>query len=294
MLRAWRDFVRDVDPDIITGYNIVNFDLPYIIERAEFLKESQYAMFSRIRGGVSRIKQATLSSKALGTRDTKDINIEGRVQFDMLQIILREHKLRSYSLNSVSAHFLGEQKEDVHHSVITQLQNGDEFSRRRLAVYCIKDAYLPLRLMEKLMCVFNQTEMARVTGVPIVFLFTRGQQIKVASQLYRKARQHDLVIPVERKGNEGGKYEGAVVIEPTRGFYQEPVATLDFASLYPSIMMAHNLCYSTLVPRHLARNWPEDQITHTPNGDYFVKPSVKKGILPVILEELIGARKRAK
>lgn len=84
MLRAWRDFVRDVDPDIITGYNIVNFDLPYIIERAEFLKESQYAMFSRLRGGVSRIKQATLSSKALGTRDTKDINIEGRVQFDML------------------------------------------------------------------------------------------------------------------------------------------------------------------------------------------------------------------
>jgi len=43
MLRGWRDFVRDVDPDIITGYNIVNFDLPYIIERAEFLKDSQYA-----------------------------------------------------------------------------------------------------------------------------------------------------------------------------------------------------------------------------------------------------------
>ena len=84
MLRAWRDFVREVDPDIITGYNIVNFDLPYIIDRAEFLKESQYAQFSRLRGQVSRIKQSTLSSKALGTRDTKDINIEGRVQFDML------------------------------------------------------------------------------------------------------------------------------------------------------------------------------------------------------------------
>lgn len=104
---------------------------------------------------MSRIKSATFSSKAFGTRDSKDINIEGRIQFDMLQIILREHKLRSFSLNSVAAHFLGEQKEDVHHSVITQLQNGDEFSRRRLAVYCIKDAYLPLRLMEKLMCVFN-------------------------------------------------------------------------------------------------------------------------------------------
>jgi len=139
--------------------------------------------------------------------------------------------------------------------VITTLQNGDEFTRRRLAVYCIKDAYLPLRLMEKLMCLFNLTEMARVTGVPISFLFTRGQQIKVSSQLYRKARKHDLLIPVERQGEAGGKYEGAVVIEPTRGFYQVPVATLDFASLYPSIMMAHNLCYSTLVPRFKIKSW---------------------------------------
>jgi len=158
----------------------------------------------------------------------------------------------------------------------------------------MKDAYLPLKLMEKLMCLFNLTEMARVTGVPIIFLFTRGQQIKVASQLYRKARNHDLVIPVERSGASEGKYEGAVVIEPTRGFYKDPVATLDFASLYPSIMMAHNLCYSTLVPRFKIQNYKQEDLTHTPNGDYFVKPSVKKGILPLILEELIGARKKAK
>lgn len=130
---------------------------------------------------MSKIKQTTLSSKALGTRESKDINIEGRVQFDMMQIVLREHKLRSYSLNSVSAHFLNEQKEDVHHSVISKLQNENEFTRRRLAIYCLKDAYLPMRLMEKLMCLFNLTEMARVTGVPISYLFTRGQQIKVAS-----------------------------------------------------------------------------------------------------------------
>ena len=62
----------------------------------------------------------------------------------------------------------------MHHSVISSLQAGDEFTRRRLAVYCLKDADLPLRLMEKLMCLFNMTEMARVTGVPITFLFTRG------------------------------------------------------------------------------------------------------------------------
>ncbi len=64
--------------------------------------------------------------------------MEGRLQLDVLQYMQREHKLRSYTLNSVCAQFLGEQKEDVHHSVITELQNGTPESRRRLAVYCLK------------------------------------------------------------------------------------------------------------------------------------------------------------
>ena len=85
MLCAWRDFVQEVDPDIITGYNIVNFDLPFIIDRSSHLMNNgDFAKFSRIKGKISKIKQSTLSSKALGTRDNKDINIEGRIQFDML------------------------------------------------------------------------------------------------------------------------------------------------------------------------------------------------------------------
>ena len=63
--------------------------------------------------GHSRVKEQTTNIKALGTRENKDVNIEGRVQLDMMQVIIRDHKLRSYSLNSVAFHFLGEQKEDV-------------------------------------------------------------------------------------------------------------------------------------------------------------------------------------
>lgn len=151
-----------------------------------------------------------------------------------------------------------------------------------------------MRLLEKLMCLFNLTEMSRVTGVPISYLFTRGQQIKVASQLYRKASEYDLIIPTEKVGQSEGKYEGAVVIEPTRGYYIDPVATLDFASLYPSIMMAHNLCYSTLIPLEEVKNYNQDQYTRTPNGDHFMRKDIKKGLLPMILEELISARKRAR
>lgn len=89
-------------------------------------------------GDKAAVKNTHFSSKAYGTRDSKETVLDGRIQLDMLQVMQRDYKLRSYSLNAVCAHFLGEQKEDVHHSVITDLQNGTPESRRRLAVYCLK------------------------------------------------------------------------------------------------------------------------------------------------------------
>jgi DNA polymerase delta subunit 1 len=78
------------------------------MDRAEALKIAGFPKFSKLKGQMSKMKSTTLQSKAIGIRDSKDINMEGRVQFDMMTIILREHKLRSYSLNAVSAHFLKE------------------------------------------------------------------------------------------------------------------------------------------------------------------------------------------
>ena len=131
------------------------------------------------RAKQSKVTETKFSSKAYGTRETKETTMDGRITFDVLQVcaaasypaaagaleytffmsylsvsrgnfltsqvLQRDYKLRSYTLNAVSAHFLGEQKEDVHHSIITDLQNGSAQTRRRLAVYCMKDAYLPLR-----------------------------------------------------------------------------------------------------------------------------------------------------
>uniref|UniRef100_A0A0E0F356 DNA polymerase n=1 Tax=Oryza meridionalis TaxID=40149 RepID=A0A0E0F356_9ORYZ len=292
ILLAWRDFIREVDPDIIIGYNICKFDLPYLIERAEVLKIVEFPILGRIRNSRVRVRDTTFSSRQYGMRESKDVAVEGRVQFDLLQAMQRDYKLSSYSLNSVSAHFLGEQKEDVHHSIISDLQNGNSETRRRLA-----DAYLPQRLLDKLMYIYNYVEMARVTGVPISFLLSRGQSIKVLSQLLRKAKQKNLVIP-NIKGQASGQdtFEGATVLEARAGFYEKPIATLDFASLYPSIMMAYNLCYCTLVPPEDARklNLPPESVNKTPSGETFVKPDVQKGILPEILEELLAARKRAK
>lgn len=297
VLLAWRDFIRQVDPDIIIGYNICKFDLPYLLERAKVLGIAEFPLLGRISNSRVRVKDTTFSSRQYGTRESKEVTVEGRVQFDLLQVMQRDYKLSSYSLNSVSAHFLSEQKEDVHHSIISDLQNGNAETRRRLAVYCLKDAYLPQRLLDKLMFIYNYVEMARVTGVPISFLLARGQSIKVLSQLLRKAKQKNLVIPnVKQAGSEQGTYEGATVFEARAGFYEKPIATLDFASLYPSIMMAYNLCYCTLVtPEDVRRlNLPPECLTKTPSGETFVKSNLQKGVLPEILEELLAARKRAK
>lgn len=104
---------------------------------------------------------------------------------------------------AVSAHFLGEQKEDVHHTDISTLQDGNAETRRRLAVYCLKDAYLPQRLLDKLMLMYNYVEMARVTGVPLSFLLARGQSIKVFSQILRKTRSRGLLVPNMKASGTG-------------------------------------------------------------------------------------------
>lgn len=297
MLMAWRDFLEKVDPDVIIGYNISNFDFPYLLDRARHLKVQKFPFLSRLKNVQSQAKDTNFSSKQMGSRDSKVTNTNGRLQLDLLQLVQRDHQLRSYTLNAVCAHFLNEQKEDVHHTMITELYNGTPESRRRLAVYCLKDAYLPQRLMDKLLCLVNYTEMARVTGVPFNYLLARGQQVKFISQLFRKALEQNLVIPNLRNEGTDEQYEGATVIEPTRGYYDVPIATLDFASLYPSIIQAHNLCYTTLLNKtaveKLGLQKDEDYII-TPNGDMFCTAKVRKGLLTQILEELLTARKNAK
>ena len=110
------------------------------------------------------------------------------------------------------------------------------------------------------------------------------------------------------------QYEGATVIEPKKGFYDVPIATLDFSSLYPSIMMAHNLCYTTLLDKATVERLglvKDVDYSQTPNNgtplytgghrspfmpdvDLFVKRTRRRGLLPTILDDLISARKRAK
>jgi len=144
----------------------------------------------------------------------------------------------------------------------------------------------------------NLVEMAKATSVPLCFLVERGQQIKVFSQLCKKAAELGFLVPVIYQGTlpEEG-YEGATVLEAQSGAYYAPITALDFASLYPSIMMAHNLCYSTLV-------MDEKRYGNVPGVEYetFTLGSGKSykfaqnvpSLLPTILAELKQFRKQAK
>jgi DNA polymerase delta subunit 1 len=295
MLEEWAAFVREMDPDIFTGYNINNFDFPYLIERARHLKLKRFDFLGRILDIRSTIKETVTQTK-IGRRTFKSINFEGRVPYDMLMVIKRDFKLRSYTLNSVCQEILGEQKEDVHYSIITDLQNGDEQTRRRLAVYCLKDAELPVRLLNTVRSFTNDVEMARVTGVPITSLLTKGEQVKVVAQLLKHARKAGYFMPAHQGAASSEQYEGATVIEPMRGYYTDPIVTLDFSSLYPSIMIAHNLCYTTLIKPNVKEklSLTDEQVTTTPANCMFVKSWVRPGLLPHILQHLLAARKKTK
>ena len=278
---------------------------------------------SRKADYACKVQQKIFQSNQLGTRESYEIIMPGRVSVDCLPQIQTAYKLRSYSLNNVSSEFLKEQKDDVHYSQITPLFQKDEYGRRTLAHYCLKDAQLPIKLCNKLMIVLQLFEMAKVTGVTLLTLTKSGQQVRMISLLARYTKQHDLLIPVRTNKGEATRMadsseeeglEGATVLEPLKGFYDknDPIATLDFNSLYPSIMIAHNLCYSTLInPRNFDVNQfnadhktkfasfeelvaDSEYVTKTPQNCYFVKPAVQKGLLPDILRELLAARKKAK
>lgn len=96
--------------------------MPYLLNRAIALKVHSFPILGRIIEERSSVSSTTFQSKAYGKRENKVINISGRIQFDLLHILLREYKLRSYTLNAVSFHFLQEQKEDVQHNIISDLQ----------------------------------------------------------------------------------------------------------------------------------------------------------------------------
>ena len=299
LLLGYARFINDTDPDIIVGYNIFGFDNGYLFERAKVLGiEEIFSFQSKLSFKQTEIVTKILNNQQSGFNDWKMTKIYGRTHIDLLQVIKKDFKLDSYKLNNVGEHFLGEGKDDVSPKEIFEAwsKTGTREKRTIVGKYCVQDTNLCLLLFEKFAVLANHIEMAKVTRVPLEYLITRGQSIKVFSQIAYETRKAGYLIPVLPKVQIEGKFQGATVLEAKVGYYNRPVCGLDFASLYPSIMISENMCYSTIVldPKYLGLPDIEYSTIDCGNDVSFTFVQNQPGVLSGILQSLWKNRKITK
>lgn len=259
VILRWVKLIQETDPDILTGYNIWGFDWSFLHERSKLLKCEELFMKLGRRESVSSIfVNKTLSSSALGENHLKYVDMEGRCQIDLYKLVMRDHKLGSYKLDSVAEHFLGDRKVDLKPSEL--FRKFREFTSKSIcdiATYCVQDCELCNRLMNKLEVLPNNLGMSNVCLIPLYWLFYRGQGIKIFSLVAKECKDAGILVPVLDKyknkhlsddtaSGDDDSYEGAIVLVAKPGVYLNPVSCLDFASLYPSTMNAENLSHNSL------------------------------------------------
>ena len=250
VLLAWTKFMNLLDPDVITGYNIWGFDLKYLYDRSVLLGISEeFCQLGRVRNKTSKLVEKQLQSSALGQNFFYILEMEGRVQVDIMKVVQRDFKLDMYKLDFVAETFLKSNKVDLSpKQLFAKYKEGGSANIREIAVYCVQDCELCNRLMNKLEIITNNVGMGNVCHVPFYWLFLRGQGVKIYSLVARQCRKEGFLLKLQRKGADEDKgYEGAVVLVATPGIYMTPVSVNDFASLYPSSMISENISHDSIV-----------------------------------------------
>jgi hypothetical protein len=162
MLTRFSLFVIQIDPDVITGFNVCAFDLKYLIERMQKLRLNSALCIGRMEGCPMCFFKRSSEENVFLFKDGSyrrgvEVFIPGRVVHDMYQWITNQYHFirtdlnpRPYSLDACALHFLKDAKGDLEWQQIVPMFNGTDADRRALAVYCLKDAQLALRLMNLL------------------------------------------------------------------------------------------------------------------------------------------------
>lgn len=260
LLIGYTEFIQEKNPNVIVGYNILNFDIPYMIDRSKMnYCIDSFDQQGFVKYGHARERTIKWSSSAYGNQTFQFLDAEGRLYVDLLPLVKRDYKMDNYKLKTVSTHFLGSTKDPLSvkgifkcYRIGIKTKNGkySKQARKAMAIcgkYCVQDSALVIRLFNKLQTWIGLCEMAKTCNVPIFYLYTQGQQIRVYSQLYKYCMYKNYV--VEKDGyipKDDEHYVGATVFEPEAGVY-DIVLPFDFASLYPTTIIAYNIDYSTLV-----------------------------------------------
>jgi DNA polymerase elongation subunit (family B) len=254
LLIGFRDLINELNPNILIGYNIFGFDIPYIIERSKLNLCYDFSKFSFNKYTLSTEEKITWSSSAYKNQEFSYFDAEGRLFIDLLPLVKRDFKMDNYKLKTITQYFLGETKDPLSYKGIFKcyrigMKKGEK-GKRALAIcgkYCVQDSLLVLKLMDKLKTWVGLCEMAKTCNVEPFTLYTQGQQIKVYSQFYKYCMYNNIVVEKNAYiSKDTDRYTGAYVFNPIPGIYDD-ICPFDFASLYPTTIIAYNIDYSTLV-----------------------------------------------
>ena len=289
LLEKLIEIIHDYDPDIITGYNINNFDMPYIIDRMRD---------NNIKPAFGRCGQKQVTSKKLMSRFR--ISMVGRVVVDSFELVKKDFSLMRYDLNSVSKSLLNEGKKNVKLSEIEKLWKGEQEGFDRLVEYCTHDSFLAMSLVKKLNLVYKYIALSRISGTLLQDTLNSGETMRIENFLLREFNKEGYVFPCKpgqnevsgREGMRKKELKGGFVIEPDKGLHSNTVV-LDFKSMYPSIIRTFNICPTTLIKDFMPGDQKHQPIK-SPSGALFVSKELRYGIIPRILERLVKQRSGVK
>eukprot|EP00605_Chrysophyceae_sp_TOSAG23-4_P001825 GSChrysophyteH1.ASY1.ANO1.2015.1 assembled CDS len=290
-----------INPDLICGYDIQRNSVGFILSRAVHLK------LSGVQQSLSRLplesppQRSKLEEEYLKNQES-GIYLTGRIVLNLWRRMRAELKLNNYSLGNVTWNLLN-RSVPIFSSSQLNFWYSTRKTRFRTIRYIFRMAELNLDLMDGLDMVRRTCESARLYGIDFFSVLTRGSQYRVEAALATRAHQQGMILLSPSKLDVSGQSalkHIALVMEPKASFYKDPVVVLDFQSLYPSICIAYNLCFSTCFG---SVRYGDDKASAaldlkssyvSPSGAIFASEHSRSGVLPSLLRDLLNLRQMIK
>jgi DNA polymerase zeta len=305
------DLVRYHDPDIITGYEVHNASWGYVIERAR--KKYDFDICEEL----SRTKSQShgkfgKEADRWGHDHSASVHITGRHIINIWRAMKGELNLLQYTMENVAFHVLHRRIPHYSPQVLTQWhQSGKPRHMLKVVEYFTSRVQTNLEILEANELAPRISEQARLLGIDFASVISRGSQFKVESLMFRIAKPENfmLVSPSRKQVGQQNALECLpLVMEPQSDFYTSPLLVLDFQSLYPSVMIAYNYCYSTFLGRSL--HWRgrdkmgfmdykreprllellKGKVNIAPNGMMYAKQEARQSLLAKMLSEILETR----
>lgn len=285
LLRATFDRIAEIDPDVLTGWNVVDFDLRVLHRMSE--EHGVPFAVGRARRGKNR---GSLRLRRTRTPwNTWDASVPGRVVLDGIHLLRSSFvKMDSYGLGAVSEEVLGEGKLIQGSNRGHQIEAAFREDRELLVEYNLRDARLVIDILDELQLVELAVERSKLTGLPIdrVGGSIAAFDFLYLEQLWRRGVVAPSVDHEAAASGSGAVNLGGHVLEPETGLWRN-VLVFDFKSLYPSIMRTFQIDPLG----YLSHPRDEDDAIVAPNGASYRR---EPGILPALLDELFPRREAAK